>query len=663
MIKVLVTSVGGGVGQSVVDSISHLRDSYFIIGLDINENIYAKNQCDKFILSKRISEEDYIESLLFICKENSIDVLIPGNDGELGLLSENLPLFDSIGVSVVVSPAKIVESSRDKCQWYSDYSDNINIVPTIKLHDYIAEYSLYPEITYPAIAKPAAGSASSGIMIFDSFDDILFVIDRLDSNYVIQPYLFPHKDDPDFHLIKRSVANKKLLQVSEISCQIVYSKESEVLGVFVSKNSLKNGVPVTVEPVNDSYILNEVNRVADFLKNEKVIGPVNIQGRLTDNGLVFFEMNLRFTGITGNRSLFGFNEVACVIDSFVGKAFPGKLGLNMHKVGARQVACRTSYLSGKKIISTILIVGASSWTAKNLVVYLAKIGYLDNKNVILSSRNPLSTEGLYRDLLNISNYRIKFVSSELSDLDTCVNLSDVVVNFLSARPTHGNDNIISSTKVNLHLTDIIKRANVGLVINASSQSVYPRNTQEIKSEDSETFPNSIYGFSKKIVEDSFSSIRSFNRNCQIVNLRLARLWGGSVSLQKGQMPYNLINAYFGNEQFLVSNRDNRINLLDVDDLSSFVVNLFSAYEREKKIPELMNVGGHDVCLREYVDFLNDLGISHCSRIDYNESSVLDSLQISSDLAIKNEFLELTPLKDTWSKSIELFNTMKGDGKC
>ena len=56
-VNVLITSVGGGVGQSVVDSLSFMRKDYRIIGLDIDATIYSRNQCEEFYISPRIRDQ------------------------------------------------------------------------------------------------------------------------------------------------------------------------------------------------------------------------------------------------------------------------------------------------------------------------------------------------------------------------------------------------------------------------------------------------------------------------------------------------------------------------------------------------------------------------------------------------------------------------------
>ena len=46
-------------------------------------------------------------------------------------------------------------------------------------------------------------------------------------------------------------------------------------------------------------------------------GPCNVQLRLTERGPVTFEINPRFSGTTGMRAHFGYNEVEMALRSFV----------------------------------------------------------------------------------------------------------------------------------------------------------------------------------------------------------------------------------------------------------------------------------------------------------------------------------------------------------
>jgi nucleoside-diphosphate-sugar epimerase len=658
-IRVAITSVGGGVGQSVVDSISHMKDSYWILGLDLNSDVYSYNQCDHFVRAKRIDVDGYLEFLVSTCLMHKIDVLISGNDNELTLLSENKSLFKDNGIKVIVAPAAIVKSSRDKYQWYKDYHNYFNIVPTVKLHEYVNEHSMYPEITFPAIAKPASGSASSGIHIFHNLEEVLQTYDDTFSDiYVIQPYLFPEKSDPEYQFLQNAVQKKQLLQVSEISAQIVLSNESKVLGVFVSKNKLKSGVPVHVAPVIDKNILKEVNDIALFLSKEKVVGPVNIQGRLTESGLIFFEMNLRFTGITGNRSLFGFNEVSALINDFYGlENHQNKLQINLDKVGVRQVACRTTSITNNSDVTRVIAFGGSSWFAKNFVYTLSKTDDAKQVELTLVARDFNGEQVNFFESVNRKFKRLTVLKLADIELTDQLQYSDVLINFTSARPPHGTDAIYDSTVFNLELAEKIKFSSIKLAINISSQSVYGHEKKTSYTEDCKPLISSSYALSKGIVEKAFENISYHNKNISIVNLRLSRLWGGNLSIDKNQLPFKILNNLLDSGSFNYQNPNNIMNFIDVNNASDAIIHLIN-----KNISGTYNLGGFDITIKEFVDILGEILIEN--KVEFNEPEFVSNEKFNSFLAINSNkikeigYIPTSSIKDSWKRMIALYNENK-----
>src|SRR5690606_29979366 len=137
----------------------------------------------------------------------------------------------------------------------------------------------------------------------------------------------------------------------------------------------------------------------------------NIQGRITDKGLRLFEMNPRFTGITGLRAIMGFNEVEACIKSWlnINNNEALSLTLNDNRFGIRQTADKSipiehndkvhelylklnePKLTNKK---TILITGASGYLGQNFINEIVK----DSKYRILAySRDKSKIEHIYKN--------------------------------------------------------------------------------------------------------------------------------------------------------------------------------------------------------------------------------------------------------------------------
>src|SRR5699024_10465277 len=113
----------------------------------------------------------------------------------------------------------------------------------------------------------------------------------------------------------------------------------QLIGRMSSYNRLKNGIPIEVVPVGDARIWKVIDKLMPHFIELGLRGPLNIQGRLTEGGLKIFEMNPRFTGITGLRALMGFNEVeSCIVSWLDLDREQINLSLNNNRFGVRQTA-------------------------------------------------------------------------------------------------------------------------------------------------------------------------------------------------------------------------------------------------------------------------------------------------------------------------------------
>lgn len=452
MAKVLVTCVGSGVGQSAIDSLV-LSGTNYIIGCDSNRDVYAYQKCNDFEISPSIYSKEYIGFLLEVCRIKGVDVIIPGHDHELSLFAHNIKKFDEQNIQVIVSGADVIEISRDKFEWYRVFkSRDISIVSTYRVKD----FKLNPDPSIlPAIIKPSGGSASQGISIINDLDEI----GNLSDDDIIQPYLFPEINDPNYDTIHKFVDQGKFVQMSEISIQIIFSKDSEFEGIFISKNTLKSGIPVFVNPIQPEKFkhLDEVMKFVPILKEYKVKGPVNIQGRITDYGLFFFEMNMRFTGITGNRAQLGFNEVEYSVNNFLGK--PAELtGYSDNKIGARQVSCTViPRLSKTKPKKNIIVLGIENDKAQDFLKTLAQRNDFSSITTICQPEN-------YKDLQHLNhNDNFQLISSENNFLQTIYCKTDVLIYF------NHNSNIDLEMRNVLFFQEQLKyvlQANIPLIINA-----------------------------------------------------------------------------------------------------------------------------------------------------------------------------------------------------
>jgi nucleoside-diphosphate-sugar epimerase len=593
IIRVLVTCIGGGVGQSVIDSLKLRKDKYYIFGSDGNPFNYASCDCDSLIELPCISDQNYVETLLNAIATNSIDILVPGHDAELPLLAAATHLFEAAGCKVVVSDSRLVSLSRDKLEWskhFRKYTDRV--VASCSVEEARNGNGLV-DIGYPAISKPRGGSASSGLVVLNSESDLEAVPD----DYVIQPFLFPVQDDPDYASLKRSVDLGVISQVSEISVQLVFSYRGELLGRVATRNKLKDGVPIVIEPLDSALVWDAVDEICSVIQKFDPRGPINIQGRLTDNGMVFFELNPRFTGITGNRAQFGFNEVSLVIDNFVREEVR-PLFFNCNRVGVRQVACLSRPRSEffvpveEKSRPRVLILGGSSWLGTNLLTRLARDGY---RVAIISRSESFSRVSGHTALFD----NVKVYADNDESIFDVIASSDIVVNCVSGRPPSGAGNIAESVSYQFKFLGLALDCGVSKIINISSQSVYCESGEPLV-ESSELELSNPYSFAKHVVESFLASSQLSASRVSIVSLRLGRLFGASTGMRDNEFPHRFVENAIAGQHIDIYAPGTLFDFLDIRDAVDAI--MFFIEHENKFCSDIFNVGsGRVSTIKDFVD--------------------------------------------------------------
>lgn len=636
MVTVLVTCVGSGVGQSVIDSLNLTRE-FKIIGCDGNPNVYAHSFCDEFFVVPGLYSEGYTDHILQLCISNAVNVLVPGHDHELVLFGKDLEKFKENGIQVIVSDPEIIAISRDKQDWYDYFAPlGCKIVPTISVKEFLENPD---ERILPAIVKPSGGSASQGITIINELKEI----EGLIPEDIIQPYLFPEESDPNYEKIVKAVKNGNFLQMSEISIQLIFNKDSKFSGVFISKNTLKNGVPIFVDPIdpqNFEYI-DEIMRFVPILEERSVRGPVNIQGRITPNGLFFFEMNMRFTGITGNRALLGFNEVNFLVRNFLG--LEAKLdGYAYNKVGVRQVACSTIPRQEQNFSDTITILGAGS-----------NIGVAFMKEISKTSKtiNLIIREGSKEKYVELFKGYANVVYFEANDpnLAQCLCQTDCLINFVSALAYEDDYKKFEAIRFIQNISILIAKAKINKIINISSQSVYSQKLNIEKTEGDAVSLDTSYSFQKVIIEDIFSSIKLLSPLSRVVSLRLPRVIIPQIKGQAGFFE-KIIRDYQSGNEVLIPNPSNNTNLIHIDDVISAILFVLGKM-KIGDVQEILNVSGQNVSLREYVEDIQQ-SLKGTGSFNLGDSEDVQSSSMLDGQLLKN-------LGWTNSKSvIDIINDLK-----
>ncbi|MEA2977380.1 MAG: carbamoyl-phosphate synthase large subunit [Alphaproteobacteria bacterium] len=283
MPTVLVTGVGGGVGQSIVKSLQ--GSPYTVIGADAEAFATGLYAVAKGYRVPYASAPGYVERLLEICAIENCALILPGLDVELPILSREAEKFRRFGVTAVVSSPEAIEIADDKLATYRFLLENGFHAPlTVPLGENLEQ------LFFPLVIKPRRGGARSrGVFVVANERELSRRLSDIDpDNYVAQEYITG----------------------DEYTCGSV-NFAGRCYGTIVMRRILRDGDTYKAFVEETPLIKRYVESVAEALKP---FGACNFQFRLRNGEPYIFEINARHSGTTHSRTLAGFNEPRMVAD-------------------------------------------------------------------------------------------------------------------------------------------------------------------------------------------------------------------------------------------------------------------------------------------------------------------------------------------------------------
>jgi carbamoyl-phosphate synthase large subunit len=146
---------------------------YFRAALEQNDRIIAADMqitasamavADKAIVVPEVYSYDYLDVILDICRREKINALLSLNDLELPILASAKNHFNKIGVKLILSSEKVIDTCFDKYKT-TLFCENFNLrfPKTFMSLDQAVNAIGKGILTFPVVVKPRWGSASIGI--------------------------------------------------------------------------------------------------------------------------------------------------------------------------------------------------------------------------------------------------------------------------------------------------------------------------------------------------------------------------------------------------------------------------------------------------------------------------------------------------------------------
>ena len=285
--KVLVTGIGGNVGQGIIRNINLDFPEIIVVGTNIAAFSAGNHLCDKFYKVPYANDSNFIDVVKSIVLKEKIDLIIPSTDYEVYEFSK---IKDDFICAIAVSDFNATKICLDKMNTYSHF----------KKYDipFAAAFipSQYKGVFKSIILKPREGRGSRGIVrnpeIFSSFSD----------DYMVQ----------ELHV------------GVEVTIGFYVRKDKKLHGFVVQERTLEAGA------TKNSKITIKYDRIIEpilekLIMETPIYGSANLQAIITKDGNVFpFEVNCRVSGTNSIRSQFGFKDVKYTIQEWLFGITPEK---------------------------------------------------------------------------------------------------------------------------------------------------------------------------------------------------------------------------------------------------------------------------------------------------------------------------------------------------
>ena len=292
----LIGAKGCSVSEGLLKCLRNAKYDNITI-LEHSKNAAHIFRVDKYIITDKTPDdgEVYIDSLISICLENSIDIVLPGSTWEARIIAEFKDKFNESNITPLVNNIETIAIGDDKWNTY-EYLSKLGIGTPETFLD-IEQVINSIKTTYPIIIKPRQGRGSQNIFIAQNANELriicqYFVIKGI--NYIIQEFI--GRNDHEY------------------TVGVISDKNGKVIQSIVMKRLLLGGATGYAEVCEPSFINDFCEDVARKVNST---GPINIQLRLDNNNMPsLFEINPRFSGSAPMRTLAGFNETQMIIDNF-----------------------------------------------------------------------------------------------------------------------------------------------------------------------------------------------------------------------------------------------------------------------------------------------------------------------------------------------------------
>lgn len=267
-INILILSVG--TRNKVVQFFKKEFQNYGkIICTDMSELAPAIYEGDKYYITPSIKDDNYIDIIIDICKNENITAVFSLIDPELELLAKNKTLFDEINVKLLESNLEIITSSFNKYEFYKNVkSKGFNSQLTILDRNEVIKMIDKEELHFPVFVKPNSGSASLNINKVNKKSTLINLFNNNEDDLIVQEFIEGKEYGVDVYIdfISKEVVSifikEKIKMRAGETDKSISIKNNEIFDLiekFVQSMGYLGQIDIDLFERNGEFFISEVN--------------------------------------------------------------------------------------------------------------------------------------------------------------------------------------------------------------------------------------------------------------------------------------------------------------------------------------------------------------------------------------------------------------------
>jgi carbamoyl-phosphate synthase large subunit len=296
-ISVLITAVGGDLGQALVKALHVGAPSFEISGCDLDASGVGQAFVPSFYTVPAASDAAaYVDAIDDLCRRHEIDAIIPASEAEIAVLAQVGRRLES-GAGVVCQPWPWLRVFGDKLTCMQALEKLLRLAAFADSSDKQSVTELVQRVGFPLMVKARHSSGSRGVVTVRTPDELATSIAETPPS-VVQEFI----DDNEGEFSVGVFATDTFTEV------LAFRRELR-----------HGGCSWFAETSQDEAV---IDYALEFAKVSALKGSANIQLRKSSSGVRLLEVNPRFSSLVAARALCGFRDAEWSTLAALGRPVP-----------------------------------------------------------------------------------------------------------------------------------------------------------------------------------------------------------------------------------------------------------------------------------------------------------------------------------------------------